>query len=419
MTWEQQPDAASSKVPRDRSSPLISGAFGWFFVGRTVNIFGSSMTPVALSLSVLYRSGSAIDLGIVLASNMIPALVFMLLGGTLADRMSRRTLLIASSLASGLALAAMAGILASDTYSLAAMAGLSAIQGAVSSFSSPALRGIIPELVEGQQLQRANAALATSRSASRIIGPLVAGVLVGIVGGAFALAADAVSNLLAALFFTRLPATGPAPPTQSVFRDLVDGWQAFIGLRWVLIMSLSFALINALNVGPWQVLGPLAVSENDGAVGWGGVLSIRAVGLLIAGLALMRVVFRRPLTTGRLIGTLGALPLFALGITGGFWLIASAAFIGGIAMTVGNVTFDSTLQSKVPLDVLSRVSAFDELLAYLAIPLSQLAVGPAISVFGAQNVALFCGVGYVVASVAPVLVPTVRAVDAGSPSGNR
>lgn len=59
---------------------LLSGRFGWFYAGRTVDLAGSSMTTVALALAVLQASGSATDLGIVLAANMIPTLVLLLLG---------------------------------------------------------------------------------------------------------------------------------------------------------------------------------------------------------------------------------------------------------------------------------------------------------------------------------------------------
>lgn len=402
-----------SDPPHTPTGPLFSGPFGWFFFGRTVTIFGSSMTPVALSLSVLKQTGSPVDLGIVLAANMIATLIFMLVGGTLADRLSRRTLLIASNVASALVLAGIATLLATGSYTLYWMTALSALQGAVAAFEGPAFRGIVPELAPANDLQRANAALSSTRSASRIIGPLVAGILVGAVGGAVALAVDAVANLVAGLFFMHLPPSGKVKAQQSITKDLVEGWRAFTSLRWVMIMSVSFAFINALNVGPWQVLGPLVVSEKDGPIGWGSVLSIRAIGLLLAGLVLMRLVLKKPLTTGRMVGTLGALPLLALGFTSNFWWISAAAFLGGIALTFGNVTYDSTLQSNVPLEVLSRVSAYDDLLAYVAIPLSQLAVGPAIQTFGAQKVAIFCGTGYAIASLAPLLTRSVRAVDNG------
>ncbi len=369
------------------------------------------MTPVALSLSVLAVSESATDLGIVLASNMVPMLVFMLVGGTLADRFSRRTLLIYSNIMSSLVLAGMSALLIWGQYSLVAMSALSALSGVVSAFASPALRGIVPELVPTDRLQQANALLSTVRNTARIGGPLLAAFLVATIGGGRALAIDAAGSLVAALCFLRIPPIGRAKPSQSALRDLVDGWHAFVSLRWVVLMSITFALINAIYVGPWQVLGPLLVSEEDGALGWGAVLSVRAVGLLLASLIMLRLTLQRPLTTGRVVGTLSALPLLALGLTDSFFLITAAAFLGGIGLTVSNITYDSTLQSKVDINVLSRVAAYDDLLAYIAIPLSQILVGPAINAFGANQVALFCAIAFAILSVLPLTSRSVRAVD--------
>lgn len=65
-----------------------------------------------------------------------------------------------------------------------------------------------------------------------------------------------------------------------MWRDLAHGWDVFRSLHWVVLISVSFAFFNGVNVGPWNVLGPMLVSEHDGAIGWGLVLSVRAAGLL-------------------------------------------------------------------------------------------------------------------------------------------
>src|SRR4051812_27757522 len=78
-------DSATTPTPVRQ---LLRGRFGWFFLGRTVDLAGSSMTTVALALAVLQASGRAGDLGVVLAANMVPTLVLLLVGGAVADRMS-------------------------------------------------------------------------------------------------------------------------------------------------------------------------------------------------------------------------------------------------------------------------------------------------------------------------------------------
>jgi MFS family permease len=392
---------------------LLKGRFGWFFVGRTVDLAGSSMTTVALALAVLQASGRATDLGIVLAANMIPTLVLLLVGGTVADRVSRRTVLIVSNLTTAAVMTAMAVVLLTDRYDLLVLAGLSLVSGAVSAFSQPALRGIVPELVERQDLQRVNALLASSQNTVRILGPMIASVLVATVGGGWALAADAASYLLAAAAFTRIPGTSRPPAArQALWRDLVDGWSTFRSLRWVVVMTVSFALVNAFNVGPWNVLGPQVVSGNDGAVGWGTVQTVRAIGLLVMSVVAVKIVLRRPLRDGQLWGTLAGLPLLAIGLTGDAWVVAAAAFVGGLGLTVASISWESTLQAAVPEESLSRVVAYDDLFSYLAIPLSQLAVGPLAAAYGAKEVSLVCGIAYIVVCVLPLLSREVRTMRA-------
>lgn len=402
--------ASAPPTPVNR---LLTGRFGWFFLGRTVDLAGSSMTTVALALAVLQASGRVADLGVVLAANMIPTLVLLLVGGAVADRVRRRTVLIVTNLATAAVMAAMAVILITDHYGLVVIAGLALVSGAVSAFSQPALRGIVPELVARHDLQRANALLAGSQNTVRILGPVLASVLVATAGGGWALAADAVSYLLAAAAFTRIPgASRPRAANRPLWRDLADGWSVFRSMRWVVVMTVSFALVNAVNVGPWNVLGPQVVSGNDGAVGWGTVQTVRAAGLLVMSVVAVRVVLRRPLRDGRLWGALAGLPLLAVGLSGDAWLVAAAAFLGGLGFTVAAITWESTLQAAVPEESLSRVSAYDDLLSYLAIPLSQLAVGPLAARYGAREVSVVCGIAVIVVCLAPLLSREVRELQA-------
>jgi hypothetical protein len=383
---------------------LLHGRFGWFFAGRTIDMFGSSMTTVALSLAVLQASGRATDLGIVLAANVVPMLALLLLGGVLADRMSRRLLLIAASTVSAAATGVVAVMLLTGRYHLPGIAVLSLVAGAAGAFASPALRGIVPELVADADLQRANALLASSGHAVRVIAPTVAGLLTATAGGGWALAVDAGGVLWVGLpAGCRLPAAAPA-----MGGELLAGWRIFRSLRWVVLASVSFAVINAVNVGPWNVLGPMLVSEQGGPLGWGAVLSVRAAGLLLMSIVAVRLVLRRPLRTGRLFGVLPALPLLALGFTGEPWIVAAAAFAGGLGFTISAITWDTALQTRVPREALSRVSAFDDLFSFIAIPLSQLATGPLAAALGAGRLALLCGAAYLIAALLPLLSRETR-----------
>jgi hypothetical protein len=100
--------------------------------------------------------------------------------------------------------------------------------------------------------------------------------------------------------------------------------------------------------------------------------------------------------------------LLAVGLSGNAWLVAVAAFVGGLGLTVAAVAWESTLQAAVPEESLSRIAAHDDLLSFLAIPLSQLAVGPLAARYGAEQVSVVCGVAVIVVCLLPLLSREVR-----------
>ena len=400
----------TKSVPR--STNLLKRSFLSFYLGRTIDLAGGSMTPVVLTLGILTASGSITDAGVVAAATMFPMLVLLVLGGVVADRGNRRTVLVVTNILSAAVRAGMGVMLLTGHYTLVAAIVLGVCSGFISAFSGPAMRGIVPELVASDQLQRANALLAATSSVVRVGGPLLAGILVATLGGGPALVVDAVCAVAAALFYLRITSsTGEVKHQESIIQGLKTGWRTFSSIRWIWISSISFAVINALNVAPLQILGSAIVLPVLGAAGWGAILSGRTVGMMLAGVLLVRRPLGSPLIYGRLIGTLSALPLIGFGATDNFWLLLIASFIGGAGFSVLGISYDSTLHTKVSTTVLSRVSSYDDLIAYGSIPIAQILVGPAAEAFGNHQLAIWCGIGLILATLIPLIFPSIRAVD--------
>jgi MFS family permease len=397
---------------------VLSPPFRGFFLGRLVSLLGSAMTPVALAFAVLGASGRPGDLGVILACQITPQLALLLVGGAAGDRFSRRKVLVAANLGAGLTQGGVAAVLLSGHYSLLLIAVLEVGNGVMEAFASPALRGIVPDLVQPAHVQQANSLLASTQNGAKILGPTAAGLLVAGAGGGWAVALDAASFIAAAAFFVRLPVLPAAPAAARRPRltaDIREGWRAFRSIHWVSAMALSFCAINLVNVGPWQILGPDLTRQRSGEAAWGLVLSTRAVGLLLMSMLMYRLVLRRPLRTSRLLGGLSGLPLLALGLRLALpWLLA-CAFVGALSFTISGITWDTALQRNVPRELLSRIASFDDLLSYAAIPVGLLLTGPAAAHFGAAHVALACGAAFAVASLAPLAVRSVRELPAGPP----
>ncbi|TDQ05680.1 MFS transporter [Labedaea rhizosphaerae] len=398
---------------------MFTPAFRGFHAGRLVSLLGSAMTPVALALAVLDASGEPGDLGIVLAAQLVPNLALLLVGGAVADRWPRRAVLVAANLGAGLTQGVVAAVLLTGHYSLPLLAGIELANGALQAFTMPALRGILPELVGPAELQRANAALAAAANAAKIFGPTAAGLLSATVGGGWAIALDALSFLGAATLLARLRiAAKPAVVARQGLRaDLRDGWRVFRGIRWVWVTTLAFFVINLVNTGPWQILGPLLTTQRSGQASWGLVLSARAVGLLVMSVVLSRMALRNPLRAGQCAGALGGLGLVGLGLGLPAPWVMACAFLAGLGFTTLGVTWDTAVQHHVPNDALSRVCAYSDLLSYAAIPAGQLMVGPAADHWGGAAVALCCGLAFAVAALAPLAVRDVRELRAPEVAG--
>ncbi|WP_275292101.1 MFS transporter [Amycolatopsis sp. La24] len=392
-------------------TPLRHRAFAVFYLGRLVSLLGSAMTPVALAFAVLGSSRSPTDLGVVLAAGIVPRLAFLLVGGAVGDRFPRNRVLRLSNLGAGAAQLVAAAILLTGNYSLAALAGTEFLGGVCTAFTTPVLRGIVPQIVPAESLRQANSLLATGRNLTKVAGPAVAGVLVSTVGGGWAIAADGVSFVLAALLYQAitLPPAEHSEP-DSVLHSVRTGWRQFWRIPWLWRVVSAFTVYNIVFTGGWLVLGPGIAQDTIGAAGWGVVLSVRAVGALLSGLVMYRLAPRRLLPLGLASAALTVLPLLALGLHAGFAVLAGSTFAAGFCAGVMGVAWDTTMQENIPGHLLSRMAAFDDFGSYAGIPLGELLAGPLGAAFGAPQVVLVGGIVIAVAALSPLRSPAVRAL---------
>lgn len=265
---------------------LARAQFRWFYVGHTVSLFGSGMTPVALAFAILQARHGQELLGYIMAAEILPNVIMLLIGGGVADRYRRDRLMQLASVGAGCAQAGIAAIVLTggNPYGIFPLAIMNGIIGA---FTAPATRGILPELVCREDIQQANAYLSTSRSTAKIVGPVGAGILAATAGGGWAIALDALSFFLAAacLVHVRTPAR-PVASRDTLLHQMREGWTYFVRQPWIWSITAAFTVMNPVQMGVWRVLGPIIALRTFGAGGWGLVLSLQAVGGLIASLGM-------------------------------------------------------------------------------------------------------------------------------------
>jgi MFS family permease len=406
-------EASGEQAPDGRPA-LRSPAFRWFFIGRSISMAGSFMSPVALAFGVLETTGSAAWLSAVTAAALIPMVATMLLGGGIADRYRRDVVLRLTSLGAGIAQAGVAILLLTHQRPMLLLP-FAAVNGVFQGLTTPALRGIVSNLIARPGLQRASSLLASARNTARILSPAAAGLLTASVGGGWAIAADAASFLLAAGCFARISL--PRPPPRAVdgstmLGDLREGWAYFKSHPWIWSVTLAFAIFNATNMGFWQILGPVVANGTIGADGWGLVLSARGVGALLASVVLVKLtLMRRPMAPALSSMALATLPLVLLGAGAGTFGLASASLLAGAVAEFFTVVWETVNYTHIPERLLSRVGAHDEFWSSVSSPLGQLSAPVLAATFGAAAVALTGGAVAAAAMLSAALVPSLRRIE--------
>jgi MFS family permease len=373
-----------------RRGPFGEREFRLLFLGRTTSFVGNAFANVALAFAVLELTGSKADLGYVLAARSVPQVVFLLAGGIWADRLPRHHVMVVSNVVSGLTQGAVAALLLSGQARIWHLAVLAALNGMSSAFFFPASTGIVPQTVPRPMLQSANALLRLGLNASFIGGAALGGLVVGATSPGVGIAVDAASFFLAAasLGAMRMPATLRMEGS-SFLTELREGWREFSSRTWLWAIVAQFAVVNAVEQGTEQVLGPaIAKAHLGGATGWGLVLTAGSIGLLAGGLVILRLRPERTLLAATL-GFMLTIPfLLALSIPGPLAVVAAAAALAGIGIEVFSVLWDTTLQQEIAQEKLSRVSSYDALGSFVLTPLGLAVAGPVAQAAGTRETIL-------------------------------
>src|SRR5215216_866480 len=145
----------ASRKPRVLGEP----AYRRLFAGRTTSLIGDGIAPIALAFAVLDLTGSATDLGIVLALHSLVLIALILVGGVVADRISPRRAMLGADLVRTVSMGLIAVLLLTGTAEIWQLALLYAVDGAATAFFNPASNAIVPQIVPGSRLQEANALL--------------------------------------------------------------------------------------------------------------------------------------------------------------------------------------------------------------------------------------------------------------------
>ncbi|MFF7051353.1 MFS transporter [Streptomyces griseorubiginosus] len=409
-TEPQSPLADTAPPPRRGwrrwamdTRPLRIPAYRRLWSSTIVTAVGSQLTAVAVPKQIYDITGSSAWVGAASMAGLLPLIVFALWGGAVADTMDRRKLLLITN--SGIAVTSVLFWLQAVTGldSVAALMGLLAVQQAFWGLNSPARNASIARLVPEDQLPAANALGSTVMQTGQVMGPLLAGVLIPVIGLPELYLLDALALCVTVWAVYRLPSLPPlatALARRAGVREIVEGFR-YISAHKVLLLSF-LADIVAMVFGMPRALFPQLASETYASYDEG-----LALGLLFAAIPIGAVVgglfsgtFSRARRHGWMV--IGAVVAWGAAITGfglsrSLWLAVVFLAAAGVADMVSMVFRGAILLSAATDEMRGRMQGVFTVVVAGGPRLADVLHGTAGSVFGPR--AAVAGGGLLVVAV--------------------
>ncbi len=401
-----------------RPARLLNRDFLLLWQGQFVSMLGSQAFSVAMIFWIKRQTDSASLLGLGMLSQWVPAILLGPFGGTVADRMSRRTILILADVVRGVAAIALAALVflvpgRSGTILIGLLA-LSAIMGICDAFFRPAISAAIPDLVPEEDVTRANSANRLALDVSTFVGQGSGGVLFRLIGPGILFFVDGVTYLFSALAesLIRLPPPPPVPKTAGWREAGADYWREIKlglryvasrkGLRYLLFLSPldSFFMITIVVLLPFYVEDFLHVKPD-----WYGFL-VAAFG---AGSFLGSITAGATNITGRrrtwayLICAGGIGPAaVAFGFARTPWMAMALLFAAGLMTGFNTIHSLSLAQLTTPKELRGRVLGLFETLGLSSMPIAAATAGIVADLLHRNIPLVYFGCGVALAAVALV-----------------
>ncbi len=363
--------------------PLADKNFGVFWAGAFLSSMGFWIQNVGQGWQVLQLTNSALLLGLVAFAATLPNIIFSLVGGVVADRLDRRRLLIWTQviyMLTALLLGIFTTLKIINVWYILAVA---LINGVVSTVGLPAWQTFVGDLVPVDQLKQGIALNSTQFNLSRVIGPAVGGLSVGLLGiaGSYYLNALSYVAVIIPLVFIR-PQLHARQQEQQQRETLWQGLR--VGLeharqRPVLQILLALQLVTGFLVFPYLTLLPIFADSifRVGATGLGLLNSAAGIGALVGSLVL--VVFSQRIQDGTrfllIVSALAGIACLAFALVNDLVLALPILALLGATSVLSTTMTNTTVQTMVPESVRARVLSLWILIAFGLAPFGNLCAG--------------------------------------------
>ena len=359
-------------------------------IGQTISGFGDGVALVALTLLVLDTTHHSVSkLAWFAAARMIPLVVFLLVGGAIVDRFSRRQLLLISDAMRAVLTAVLVAFIGFGILRFWELVVFGVLFGTFDAVFMPAISAITPEIVPEDLLPAMNSIRPLSNNLmGNMIGPAVGGVLAAW-STTTAIGVDCATFVISASALLMMRPT-PRPNRHegtSMFEDIREGVRYVRNTRWLWTTLVAVASVNAFVFSPMSVLIPFFLLHDlhtsKLVVGYAFAMFGLAgtIGALVAGNLKMPKRRIRVMWTYWTIGTFSAL---IIGVATNWWEVFAFPIIASPMMLLGNVIWESMMQSEVPRELLGRASSVDWFVSLGISPIGLVVAGALSSYIGVR-----------------------------------
>lgn len=384
--------------------------------GQSISSFGDGVSVVALTLLILSTTHSASKLSWFVAARMIPLVVFLLLGGAIVDRFSRRTLLLISDTARAVLTAILVVMLGTGVLQYWELLVFGVLFGAFDAVFMPAISALTPEIVSEDLLPAMNAVRPLANNLmGQMIGPAVGGAIAA-ASTTWAIGIDCATFVVSsASLFAMRPTPAPLRTVgTSMLAEIAAGVRYMRSIRWFLSGLSVVTFMNALVFMPMAVLIPyfLLHDLHTSKVFVGYTFAVMgltgAVGALVA--ANLKTPKRRIRVafTYWMIGSLSAL-VFAFATN--WWEVLIFPLVASPMMLLGNVIWESMMQTEIPKEMLGRATSVDWFLSLGLSPVGLVVAGLLANEWGVRTYFVVFSIACTVPGLWMIISKKINAVD--------
>lgn len=370
--------------------------FRLFFFGQSISVMGTWMTRLATSWLVYHMTHSALLLGIVSFSGQIVSFLLGPLAGVWVERLDRRKLLLWTQAAAALQSLALAALTLAHVLTLWQIIALSALQGLINAFDMPGRQSFLVQMVEDRNdLSNAIAINSSIANGARLVGPAIAGLVIGAFGEGWCFLLDGVSYLavIASLFAMRIKQPDRRLQSTSMLEQMREGWDYVRTSEALRSILLLFALVSLMGY-PYAVLLPLFAGQvlHGGPATLGWLTGASGIGALISALSL--AVRKTVIGLTRMLQIAAAMlgvALILFGLSHTLWVSLLLMVFVGFGMMQSASASNTIVQSLVTDDKRARVMSYYTMAFFGAAPFGSLLAGIVAHRIGAPHTVIVTG----------------------------